>query len=504
MTWGHDLTLDDQSWHDEGLGDLGLFTVVPDQDDGAAARDAGPARPAAPHPVFRSTRALLHDVQRSRIDADRVAAEWALMYRWLRHDEEMTAVCGFTPADVTTTAEARRIGLLRREIGMSGRTFTVLPQEMQFWVRFSWTAADRCSGRQHALQHAVIRYRPDVVTARGMLAAAVEHADVAMSAPLPPQTVVTVLGPPTPPGRLGQMFATEQLLRPAAYRRDDGSWVGDGGYLELTDWVADTGVELIDPAPGYPPGAFDALPMVAMGRDGELAIATPPPASRYLVDIPWPRHPDADEAATPRAEPFACWPALPLQTNFDLDIAGQRYCVIFNGWYVDEEIGASLLDPGRYGWVDRVSAAIHSEAELERLRSRDRFDEYRLAQVEIATLRAIRTGFKTARRKLNNLGPSQSGFGKFYERFLAAHGEPPPNDTGWTANRFGSRYRHPSHAMPHVRQRHGAQLVKHWLTFRSLRPAVPLEIVNLATGAGGASSPSRPPPAPPGGTAAPT
>ena len=135
--------------------------------------------------------------------------------------------------------------------------------------------------------------------------------------------------------------------------------------------------------------------------------------------------------------------------------------------------------------MDRVSAAIHSEADLEHLRRTDRLDEYRVAQVEIATLRAVRRGFKSARRKLNNLGPSQGGFGKFYERYVAAHGQPPPNDAGWTANRFGSRYRHPSHAMPHVQQRRGARLVKHWVTFRSMRPGVPIEIVRLATEKGG-------------------
>jgi hypothetical protein len=222
--------------------------------------------------------------------------------------------------------------------------------------------------------------------------------------------------------------------------------------------------------------------MVAVGLDGDVAVGTCPPASRHLVDVPWPRHPDespADEADEDRGG-FACWPAVPLQTNFDLDIAGQRYCVLFNGWYVDEEIAANLLDPARFAWTDRVSAAIHTPEQAGRLRATDRLDEYRVAQVEIATLRAVRRGFRRARRRLNNLGPSQSAFGKFHERYVATHGEAPPNDTGWTANRFGSRYRHPSHAMPHVPQTRGAELVRHWLTFRSLRPDADLDVVDLS------------------------
>jgi nitric oxide synthase oxygenase domain/subunit len=314
-----------------------------------------------------------------------------------------------------------------------------------------------------------------------MLRAAVEHADVAMCTALPPQTTITVLGCATAPGRLGQMFATEQLMRPAGHRGEDGTLVGDGGYLDLTTWAELQDAALIRPASGYPPGTFDTLPMIAIGRDADLAAGTCPPQSRYLADIPWPQHPDpVDDECTPPAEPFACWPVLPLQTNFALDIAGQRYCVLFSGWYVDEEIVANLLDAARFDWADRVSAAIHGKAELERLERTDRLKEYRGAQIEIATLRAVRQGFRAARRKLNSLGPSQNGFAKFHERYLADQGRPPPNDTGWTANRIGSRYRYASHTLAHVPQTRGARLVKHRLTFRSLRAGVPLEIVDLA------------------------
>jgi hypothetical protein len=102
-----------------------------------------------------------------------------------------------------------------------------------------------------------------------------------------------------------------------------------------------------------------------------------------------------------------------------------------------------------------------------------------MAQIEIATLRAIRAGFKAARMKMNNLSASQSGFAKFAQRHLTTHGEMPPNDTGWTSNRIGSRFRFPSHPLPHLPQEHGAKLVKHWMTVKSLRPGVPVHIVDL-------------------------
>jgi nitric oxide synthase oxygenase domain/subunit len=463
-----------EAWRDRTEDDAPDLRVRPSPGSPPRNTDAQPRA----HEVFRRSRAFLHDVTRPPIDRDRVAAEWSLMYHWLRHDPDMARVCGFAERELSPRAEAARVDDLQREVGLWGRTFTVLPAEMQFWVRCSWISADRCSGRQHALQQAVIRYLPEVTSGAGMLRAAVQHAAVAMNAPLGPQTVVTVLGPPTAPGQLGQMFATEQLVRAAGHRNGDGAWTGDGGYLDLTDWVGQLDGTLIDPVREYEAATFDTLPMIAVGRDGDVAVGTCPPGRRYFVDIPWPRHPERDEATDeviaggPAPGAFACWPAVPLQTNFDLDIAGQRHCVLFNGWYVDEEIAANLLDPGRYAWLERVSAAIFTPPELARLRRTDRLDEYRAAQVEIAVLRAVRLGFKLARRRLNSVGPSQAAFGRFHERYVAVHGEPPPNDAGWTANRFGSRYRHASHAMPHVPQRRGAALVRHWLTFRSLLPGV--------------------------------
>ncbi|HVM67254.1 MAG TPA: nitric oxide synthase oxygenase, partial [Acidimicrobiales bacterium] len=238
-----DLAFEDETLRHSELGDLALLDFTGRAGSGQTVVDAPVHGPS--NSVFRSNRALLHDTLRAKIRPDHVAAEWAMMYHWLRHDEELAAVCGFARADLTQSAEAARTAQLRREIGHDGRTFTVLQPEMHFWVRFSWIGADRCSGRQHALQHAVIRHRPDVTSAADMLREAVEHADIAMSAPLPPQTVITVLGPPTAPGELGQMFATEQLLRPAGYLRNDGAFVGDRGYVDLTDWVRNLDLSLI-------------------------------------------------------------------------------------------------------------------------------------------------------------------------------------------------------------------------------------------------------------------
>ena len=134
--------------------------------------------------------------------------------------------------------------------------------------------------------------------------------------------------------------------------------------------------------------------------------------------------------------------------------------MIFNGWYVDEEIAANLLDPNRYAWTDRVGAAIHGPAELARLRRTDRLDEYgRAPRSRSATLRATRQRFQ-GRAQAHQQPRAQPGgfFGKFHERYLAAHGEPPPNDTGWTANRSARGTRQPSHARCRTSRRPAGQL----------------------------------------------
>jgi nitric oxide synthase oxygenase domain/subunit len=304
-----------------------------------------------------------------------------------------------------------------------------------------------------------------------MLRTVVEHAQTAMRADPGPQTVVTVMGAPSPPGELEQLFVTEQLVR----------YADDPQYRGLVDWLDAHDPGLIQrPATPRP---FTVLPMIAIGEAGDVAVGTPPPGQHYPVPIPPPRHPEEIvgevcekglNSAFDFTGSFALWTAIPLQTNFSLDIAGQRYALAFNGWYVDEEIVVDLLDPARYDLAGAVAAEIFDPPV-------PRLDDYRIAQVEFATLYAVRAGFQRARRRLTKLEASQSGFARFRENHVSCHGEEPPNDPSWTANRTQSRYRRPSHPMPLVRQTRGAQLVRHRLTHESLRPDARIEHVQLTS-----------------------
>lgn len=423
-------------------------------------------------PIFRPTRALRHDtlhcplpaphvecVPGPGLSADRVLSEWRLMYHVMQRDPELAEVCGFTDAEISRDAQRRRLAQLRTEVALSGG-FEPQPHEMQFWVRFAWMSSDRCSGRQHALQHAVIRYLPEVQTAAGMLEAAVTHAKIAMDAKLPPQTVITILGGPATQGSVGQFFATEQLVR----------FAEDRAYHHLAEWLRARDPSLIRATGAL--GPFTVLPMIAVGASGDVAVGTAPEARQYLVDIPRPVHPDADEDTPDGDERFAKWTGVPLQTNFQFDIAGQRYCGIFNGWYVDEEVAIDLLDEERYDLIPEVAAAIFPRP--------TRLTDYRIAQVEYATLDAVQRGFRASGYRLNKLGASQSGFGHFRERFVERFGAEPPNDPAWTSNRIGSRYRRPSHSMPLVRQERGAALVRRQMSYRSLMPGAPIDEVALA------------------------
>lgn len=425
--------------------------------------------------LFEPTQALAHDSShcvlsaphhtacptgRFGVDPERAAADWAVMYDWMINDPAMAAICHFDEADLTAVARIRRVGDIRRQIATHG-VFDVTQPEMQFWVRYAWSSADRCTGRQHASQqiHVEIRYLPHVRTGADMLSAVVRHAEIAMRPDLSPQTVVTVMGAPSPPGVLEQLFVTEQLIR----------YADDPQYRGLADWLDSRGPDLIQRP--VTPRPFTVLPMIAIGADGDVAVGTPPPSQHYSVPIPPPRHPDEITGEARHGGPdegfdftktFATWTAIPLQTNFSLDIAGQRYALAFNGWYVDEEIVVDLLDPERYNMTAAVAAEIfHAPAA--------RLTDYRLAQVEFATLYAVRAGFQRARRRLTKLDASQSAFARFRENYVVRHGEEPPNDPTWTANRTQSRYRRPTHPMPLVGQTRGARLARHWLTHESLR-----------------------------------
>ena len=170
-----------------------------------------------------------------------------------------------------------------------------------------------------------------------------------------------------------------------------------------------------------------------------------------LVDVPWPRRPDQEDLPGSRRGSEAGSPAGPL-CRFRRTRAqhgGSAVLRDLQRLVVDEEVAANLLDPNRYARKDRVGRRSTGRRNWPGCGARTGSTSPPRPD-EIATLRPTRQDCQAARRRINGLGPSQAAFGKFHERYLAAHGEPPPNDTGWTANRFGSRYRQPSHAMPSV------------------------------------------------------
>ena len=137
-----------------------------------SAQTPGPATlpsPATGHPALRETRAFLRDVHRPRIDREQVAADWTLMYHWLRHDHDMVAAGAASQRRTSVPRPRRpRIVELQREVGVEGRTFQVLPNELAFWVRYAWTkrrpvlrSATRFAARHHPASPRRRRRRAD-------------------------------------------------------------------------------------------------------------------------------------------------------------------------------------------------------------------------------------------------------------------------------------------------------------------------------------------------------
>ena len=362
------------------------------------------------------------------------------MYHWLRRDDEMARVCGFTRDELTADAEAARVADLQREVGLSGDA-PHRPAEgdaVLGALRLDRSgsvlgATARSPARGHPLSarghwrcgHAPCRRRSRRGR-DGCAPASADRRDRSRTADRAPDSSVSC----SPPSNSSARRDTDPRTAGGAVTPATSTWRAGSRPSAGSRSTRSPGIRQVRSTPcrWWP-----------SGTTATWRWAPVPPASVTSSTSHGPCIPVATSG--PERLPqsgFACWPAVPLQTNFDLDIAGQRYCVIFNGWYVDEEIAANLLDPRRYDWLERIGAVLHTPDELEHLRRTDRLDEYRTAQIEIATLRAVRLGFKAARRRLNSVGPSQAAFGKFHERYLAVHGDAPPNDTGWTANRFGS------------------------------------------------------------------
>ena len=256
-----------------------------------------------------------------------------------------------------------RLAGVRSEVARTG-TYTLTAAELTHGARVAWRGSSRCVGRLPwaALEVRDLRHvtHPDDVFAY-LLAHLRDGLNGGRIRPL-----LSVFGP-------GVRIHNPQLLAYAGYRQPDGSVIGDGGNVALTDhlrhlsWAG---------GPGTP---FDALPLAVEGAGQTRLFPLP---EDVVCEVPL-THPDVPALG----ELGLRWFALPVLSNFALEIGGLPFaCAPFNGWFVGTEIGArNLADRGRYDALPAVARALG----LDTSRARTLWQDRALVELNVAVLHSF-------------------------------------------------------------------------------------------------------------------
>jgi nitric-oxide synthase, bacterial len=252
-------------------------------------------------------------------------------------------LAGFYAEHPDLGGAAERVRAVRAEIAATG-TYEHTLTELSWAARAAWRHSARCVGR---LSWRTLRVRDcrQLGTSEGVFAETVAHLREATNRGHI-RSFITVFAPDAP-DRPGPRILNSQVIRYAGYRRPNGSFLGDPLNGPLTDLAISLGWE----GQGT---AFDVLPLIVQGQDGQLrAFRIPPDAVLELPII----HPEFDWFAGLELK----WYAVPVISDMYLLAGGIRYpCAPFNGWYLaSSEVGVrDLGDDSRYDMLPAVAAGM--------------------------------------------------------------------------------------------------------------------------------------------------
>ncbi|MGC0416243.1 nitric oxide synthase oxygenase [Embleya sp. AB8] len=236
-------------------------------------------------------------------------------------------------------------------------TYTHTSAELTWGARVAWRNSARCIGRLY-WNSLSVRDRRHVDRAGEVAAQCAGHLrETWRGGRIRP--TITVFAPDSPTGPRVRIW-NEQLIRYAGYRRPDGTLVGDGRNLGITDLAHELGWR----------GAgtdFDPLPLIIEDADGVLRSYALPPDAVREIDLTHPDHPGF-------AGLGLRWHAIPAIANMRLEIGGVSYSAApFNGWYMGTEIGArNLVDADRYDMLPAIADLFGLDTSSERTLWRDR------------------------------------------------------------------------------------------------------------------------------------
>lgn len=231
--------------------------------------------------------------------------------------------------------------------------------EFAHGARVAWRNASKCIGRisWRTLQ---VRDRRDVKDPADVFDACVDHMRASVKGGVI-TSILTAFRARRANELWGPRIWNSQLIRYAAYREPDGTILGDKANLALTDALMGEGW-----TPPAAKSAFDPLP---------IAIEMPgcPPALFELdrADIP---EVAIEHPTEPRLAALGLkWCAVPVLTNFRLEIGGVDYtCAPFNGWFMETEIARNLFEQNRYDRAHDIAHAFGLDTTSEATLWRDR------------------------------------------------------------------------------------------------------------------------------------
>jgi nitric-oxide synthase len=302
----------------------------------------------------------------------------------------------------------RRVAWVRAEIDLTG-TYQHTTTELTFGAQVAWRNSARCIGRLYWRSLRVRDLRA-VRTADDVAEHCVQHLRQAWNGGKI-RPLMSIFAPEAPYQPAPRIW-NEQLIRYAAYPREDGGVLGDPRYLGFTDAVTKLGWQ-----PTEPKGAFDVLPlMIETADEGPRLYELPADAVQEVPithpELPW------------LAQLGLRWHAVPAISNMRMVIGGVSYpAAPFNGWYMGTEIGArNLADAERYDLLPEIARGLDLDTSSETTLWRDR------ALVELN--RAVLHSYAAADVTITNHHTESERFIRHLEKEQRA-GRACPADWSW-------------------------------------------------------------------------
>ena len=254
--------------------------------------------------------------------------------------------------------KASRWNEIVREVKATG-VYTHTYEELAYGAQLAWRNSPKCIARI-SWRNMIVRDLRHVTDADEMFRECAEHLRMGINAGNM-QIVMNVFRAKRPKERWGPRIWNSQYLRYAGYRQQNGTVLGDGANVKLTQ-----AIERLGWKPPEPRGRFDLLPLVIdlPGQPPKIFAFDEEDAMQVAIE-----HPTIPEFASLGLK----WVVIPAISNFRMDIGGIQYgCIPFNGWFMETEIARNFWEANRYGEAENIARVLGLDTSSEQTLWRDR------------------------------------------------------------------------------------------------------------------------------------